>query len=340
MDNKELNLFPIDYPFETLISRVSSNKLILDPDFQRKYKWDRENNEKGSKFIESCLMRIPLPACYFAENSDKNHVIIDGLQRITTIKRFFKDEFALEGLTIFKELNGKKFSEIGSYKGELETYTIRCIVLRNDNDKEIIQEIFARLNQGSVSLTPQEIRHAVYSGKFDKLLTELAQNDIIQNFGLGRKSRQVKDGLDTEEQVLRFFAMRGDLSDYQGNFSKYLDSFMHKNQNASDEDIEEMRKLFNDTLNKCFLVFGDDVFSDLTKERPRQRMAYYDLLMWSFQDLDLEFLSENKDKIKEAFGQLCTLNEFQKTNSGGLQKKSSIIKRRRLWNQKLSDING
>lgn len=340
MDNKELNLFPIDYPFETLISRVDSKKLILDPEFQRKYKWDKDNNEKGSKFIESCLMRIPLPACYFAEDKDKNHIVIDGLQRITTIKRFFKDEFALEGLTVFKELNGKKFSEIGSYQGELETYTIRCIVLRSDNEKEIVKEIFARLNQGSVSLTPQEIRHAVYSGKLDNLLTELAKDEIIQNFGLGRNSQKIKDGLDAEEQVLRFFAMRGDLSDYQGNFSKYLDTYMYNNQSISDEEIEKLRKLFKDTLHKCIFVFSDEVFSDFTKERSRQRMAYYDLLMWSFQHLDLEFLSNNKDKIKESFGQLCKLKEFQKTNSGGLQKKSSILKRRQLWKEKLSDLNG
>ena len=54
-------------------------------------------------------MRIPLPACYFAEDEDKNHIVIDGVQRITTIKKFFNDEFSLEGLTVFTELNGKKF---------------------------------------------------------------------------------------------------------------------------------------------------------------------------------------------------------------------------------------
>jgi len=65
-----LSLYPIDYPFETLVSRVESDppKLILNPEFQRKYKWDKDGHERGSRFIESCLMRIPIPACYFAEN--------------------------------------------------------------------------------------------------------------------------------------------------------------------------------------------------------------------------------------------------------------------------------
>ena len=95
MDNnqeiKTLNLYPIDYPFETLVSRINSDppKLILDPEFQRKYKWDKEGWGRASKFIESCLMRIPLPSCYFAEDESGKHFVIDGVQRLTTIKLFF-----------------------------------------------------------------------------------------------------------------------------------------------------------------------------------------------------------------------------------------------------------
>ena len=85
---KVLNLYPIDYPFETLVDRAQKNKLILDPDFQRKYKWDKDGNDRCSKFIESCLMRIPLPAFYLAEEENGNHLEIDGVQRITKIMRF------------------------------------------------------------------------------------------------------------------------------------------------------------------------------------------------------------------------------------------------------------
>lgn len=100
---RELNLYPIDYPFETLVARVNKKTLILNPDFQRKYKWNRGDERKTSKFIESCLLRIPLPACYFAEDENKHHVVIDGVQRITTIIRFCNNEFCLEGLTQYKK---------------------------------------------------------------------------------------------------------------------------------------------------------------------------------------------------------------------------------------------
>ncbi|WP_462406678.1 GmrSD restriction endonuclease domain-containing protein [Gracilibacillus sp. Marseille-QA3620] len=332
---KSLNLYPIDYPFETLIDRVDKGALILNPDFQRSYKWNKKNEEKTSRFIESCLMRIPLPACYFAENDEKKHIVIDGVQRITTIKRFLNDEFKLEGLTHYGELNGKKFSQLGDFQSDLETYTIRCIVLRKDNSKELIKDIFARLNQGAVELTNQEIRHAMYPGTFNDLLGELAKNKIITEFGNDNQ----KDGLQGEEQVLRFFALGDDLEEYDGKLSKFLDIYMEDNQNPSNEEIEEFRSLFQNTLQKCILVFGEiNIFKDMTRERPKQSMVYYDLLMWSFQTLELTYIEEKKGSIEQKFEQLCKLDEFQRTLSGGTQNKSSILRRRSLWREKLNEI--
>lgn len=341
-EQKTLNLYPIDYPFETLFQRSSSKppKLILNPEFQRKYKWDKDGNERASKFIESCLMRIPLPACYFAENDKGFHEVIDGVQRITTIKNFFNDEFRLEGLSILKDLEGKSFSELGDLKNELENTTIRCIVLRKENPKELIQEIFARLNQGAVELTPQEIRHAIYPGSLDNLLIELGDIDFIKNFGKGEAGLKVKDGRESEEMILRFFAFQTDLSDYDDKLSKYLDKFSRINQNLDSENIETLKSLFNNTLEKCMIVFDGNPFIDLTKMKAKQSLVYYDLLMWSLKDYPLEYLNENKPSIKALFEDLCNDISFTKTLSGGLQQKSSINKRRTIWTEKLSTLNG
>ncbi|MFV8357841.1 DUF262 domain-containing protein [Flavobacterium sp. XS1P32] len=341
-ENRNLNLYPIDYPFETLILRTNTNpaKLVLDPEFQRKYKWDNDGNERASKFIESCLMRIPLPACYFAENEFGNHIVIDGVQRITSIKRFFNDEFKLEGLTVFDELEGKLFSELGDYKTELENTTIRCIILRKENPKELIQEIFARLNQGAVQLTPQEIRHAIYPGKFDNLLIELSNNPFIISFGNGISGKNAKDGRETNEMILRYFAMQNDLSNYEDKLSKYLDKFIEQNQNIEDDQIEIMRTDFTETLNKCMITFDNNPFVNTTKLKERQSLVYYDLLMWSFRSLSNEFIAVNKLQIGEKFKELCQDVNFNKTLSGGLQQKSSILKRRKLWIEKLDSING
>jgi len=285
-------------------------------------------------------MRIPLPACYFAENEKGNHEVIDGVQRITTIKKFFKDEFKLEGLTVLKELEGKSFSELGDLKNELENTTIRCIVLRKENPKELVQEIFARLNQGAVELTSQEIRHAIYPGTLDNLLIELGENDFIKNFGKGEAGVKERNGRENEEMILRFFAFQTDLKDYEDKLSKYLDKYIIENQDLTPEDVKVHRSLFKATLEKCMIVFDNNPFIDLTKGKPKQSLVYYDLLMWSFKDYELEYLNTNKDSIKDLFKQLCNDEKFTKTLSGGLQQKSSILKRRTVWTEKLSTLNG
>jgi uncharacterized protein with ParB-like and HNH nuclease domain len=337
MTSKTLNLYPIDYPFETLVLRLKADKpkLILNPDFQRKYKWDKKGWERASKFIESCLMRIPLPSCYFAEDQEGKHIVIDGVQRLTTISKFMNDEFSLEGLTTFKELEGKKFSEIGTFKAELEATTIRCIVLRKENDQTLIREIFSRLNQGAVSLSEQEIRHALYHGKFDKLLSKLAANPVISNFGKGPNSSVEKDSREAEEQVLRFFALDGDLQRYSDRLSTYLDDFMQSQAEINQKQCDAFEHLFNQGLTNCLTVFGKDAFIDKSKERPRQSMVYYDLMMPSLGKMPPAHVKKSKLKIKSAFQELCESTAFQKTLSGGLQNKSSILKRREIWNNLL-----
>lgn len=331
-----LNLYPIDYPFETLVNRVDKKKLILNPDFQRKYKWDKDGNERASKFIESCLMRIPLPACYFAEDESGNHLVIDGVQRITTIKRFFDNEFSLEGLTVFSELEGKNFSELGDYKSELETTTIRCIVLRKENPKELIQEIFARLNQGAVRLSAQEIRHAIYPGNFDKMLLSLSQIEEIKRFSIGPKSDKVKNSREDEELILRYFALNNNLDDYDNNLEKFLDNYMLEKQNISLDEKNAKEKQFKETLEKCILIFGNEVFCNLGAGRKQQGLIFYDLQMWGFTNVPKEVLEKNRDAILQDFRDLCCDSEFKRTLSGGTLQKGSINKRRQLWMNKLN----
>ena len=317
---KHLNLYPIDYPFETLKSRIESGKLILEPDFQRKYKWDKKGWGRASKFIESCLMRIPLPSCYFAEDVKGNHIVIDGVQRLTTIQKFFNDEFALEGMTAFSELEGKKFSELNeSNRSDLENTTIRCIVLRKDNPEKLIREIFARLNQGS----------------FNNLLDELA---ILLS---GYKFNSIKDDSGKSELVLRYFALSSDtkLANYSDNLKEYLDSYLHEKVSASETEINTYRDKFKSALENCKIAFGDEIFLNLTRKRNMtlKAIVHYDLQMYSVGQLDTETVRRCANNIKSKYKELCDREDFGKTLKRSVQTKSSITTRRKLWDTLLQE---
>lgn len=335
-----LSLNTIDYPFETLVQRAKANppKLILDPDFQRKYKWDKDGWVRASKFIESCLMRIPLPSCYFAENESRAHLVIDGVQRITTIIRFMNDEFALEGLTAFKELEGKRFSELGALAGDFESTTIRCVVLRNENPKELIAEIFARLNKGAVELSDQEIRHALFPGLFNDLLSELSERPIIKTFKMGKRGQAVKDSRESQELVLRYFAFKETGGDYSDNLGRFLDKYMETSQSFDKVRIDHLRLDFEKSLRACQAIFSDEeIFSDISKGRNRQGVVYYDLLMNSLGKIELEILKAKRNEVREAFKLLCQSPDFKRLVAGGVQMKTSISRRNELWNNILTE---
>jgi len=334
LPRKELNLYPIDYPFETLVDKIGKNTLKLDPDFQRGYKW---NNEKASRLIESCLMQVPLPSCYFAEDENKNHLVIDGVQRITSVYRFITNEFPLEGLQTYKELNSKYFDDLElKIRRHIETYTIRCIILRNDNDPELIRDIFARLNQGSVTLSPQEIRHALYAGDFNDLLHEMSNYSEIQDLTTGSSK---KNDRTAEEIVLRFFALNSDLKNYDSKLKEFLDDYMMSNQYISMDKIIEKKDEFISSLQKCRDVFLQQIFSDPNKKRVRKSIAHYELQMYSLQFYPLKSLIENREQIVDMYKKLCFEADFQKTLTGGIAQKGSILKRREMFLDHLSSVN-
>lgn len=347
VQKKVANLFPIDYPFESLVARIQKGTLRLNPEFQRKYKWDVDGFERCSKFIESCLMRIPLPPCYLAqsESADGEDIldVIDGVQRLTTIDRYFKNEFALEGLTVFEELNGKKFCELGKLKSELETTTIRCIVLRKENPRSIIQEIFARLNKGAVELSAQEIRHALFPGLFDDLLVELAKESAIAKFKVSKNGKENdsarNDSREAEELVLRYFAFNTDIEKYENNASKWMDAYMEANAKASQEKITELKQKFLSALGNCVEVFGNDVFCNLANRSKRQSYAIYDVQMHCLGMFSHDVVLSNKISILNSFKDLCNNKGFSSTLRVRLSSKGNIQNRREMFRKALSNVN-
>ena len=346
IQKKVANLFPIDYPFESLVTRIQKGTLRLNPEFQRKYKWDIDGFERCSKFIESCLMRIPLPPWYLAEEEDASGEdildVIDGVQRLTTIDRFFKNEFALEGLTVFEELNGKRFNELGKLRSELETTTIRCIVLRKENPRSIVQEIFARLNKGAVELSAQEIRHALFPGLFDDLLVDLAKTSEIANFKVSKQSTgndsARNDSREAEELVLRYFAFN-DIEKYENNASKWMDAYMEKNAGANQGEVAMLKQKFLRALKNCVEVFGDEVFCNLANRSKRQSYAVYDVQMHCLGRLSHAVVLSHRIEILNCFKDVCTSKDFLSTLRVRLSGKINIQSRRDMFIKALHDIN-
>ena len=173
-------------------------RLLIQPDYQRKYVWD---GKKASLLIESILMNIPIPIIYLAQTEDGKINVIDGQQRLTSIFSFIEgkfpsgETFKLTGLQVLKEVKGKTFKELDeTYQNKIFDYTMRTITFTADSDPDLQYEIFTRLNTGSGSLNEQELRNCVYRGSFNEFVKELASDpDYLKLLGLTEADKRMQD---------------------------------------------------------------------------------------------------------------------------------------------------
>ena len=155
----------IEYDLETLLKRVQSNVIKLDPDYQRRHRW---TDETSSRLIESLILNIPVPTIFISQDIDVDdendpgvarYTVIDGQQRLTAIVRFLENDLALEGLQALSELNGALRRDLPPFLARrLEERTLRCLRIDSTLDPQVKYDIFERLNTGSVKLEPQELR--------------------------------------------------------------------------------------------------------------------------------------------------------------------------------------
>ena len=96
------DIFVENKPFslKQLIDLIDSRDIELDPSFQRNFVWD---NTRQSRLIESIFLGLPLPSIYLSQYDDGTLTIVDGLQRLNTIRKFVKDELRLSNLEYLEE---------------------------------------------------------------------------------------------------------------------------------------------------------------------------------------------------------------------------------------------
>ncbi|MCX8640199.1 DUF262 domain-containing protein [Gilliamella sp. B3172] len=303
-----------------LFDRINYNEIDLQPDFQRKDRiWPLE---RKSKLIESILMGLPLPVFYFAEQTNGNWVIIDGLQRITTIYDFMRGDITLRGLKRLTYLNNKKFSELERIdQRKIREHQITGHLLEMDNtNNEIIVELFHRINTYGVKLSDQEIRSALNSGNSVRFIRYLALQDEFA-FSTSRKVRidRQKDMelcLDAISFIIFGYKNYNEnkLDIFLSNTMKFLNKFTFElstslNEDAelpkivkSDEIYSILKRRFNQGLLLSQELFGSDAFrkEKSSLRSPPISKPLFEVIVAVFSSLNqdqIELVLQYKDKI-------------------------------------------
>jgi hypothetical protein len=247
-----------------LLRMYQSDQLDIQPDFQRDVVW---SNPAQTRFIDSLSKQLPIPSmCISLDSKTDKRMVIDGLQRITSIIQFLSnDEWKLSLLKdIDERISGKTVHTIKTKEKDIysrvQNLTIPITVLRCDFTKashnEYLFTIFHRLNTGGTKLNNQEIRNCIYNGNFNTLLKALATNDQWVKW-LGLKEG-VAYRFSNEEIILRFFAFYENLNTYNGSLAKFLNNYMYDHRNLTEAQLQAKQNLFDDTLAIVFEKIFDN----------------------------------------------------------------------------------
>ena len=248
-----------DYPIDSLVNRLRDGKIRVPP-FQRGYVW---TEKKASRFIESLLLGLPVPGIFFSRDMDSpDLLVIDGQQRLKSLLYFYDGLFndkAFKLLDVQKRFEGKTYKELDSDdKQRLDDSIIHATIVKQDepsNDNSSIYLIFERLNTGGLLLQPQEIRYAIYPGKFASLISQLNETPKWREI-YGKKSDRMKD----QEFILRFFAMYLYKDNYKKPLKGFLNTYMANNRELQLHNSDQLTELFNSTVEYVATALGKRAF--------------------------------------------------------------------------------
>jgi hypothetical protein len=289
-DAEKISISDKRVPLQTLIRRFD-NKTISAPLIQRGAGiWD---DEQQSQLMESIMLKIPVPLFYIAEDENANWKVVDGLQRITAIKRYvYNKEFALTGLEFMHELENLKFNQLPQkFQSRILETEFQFAIINPSTPPNVQRNVFKRLNTGGMPLTAQEIRHALYYGPSAVLIQELAHSKEFAKATTGsvNDSRMAR-----RELVLRFlaFLVRG-VESYPKN--EDMDAFLcetmqiinfmpglskselrkvfgdeYKNVTIKYTTHSQLKELFSLAMKRAYMLFGTHAFRKALPITPNQ----------------------------------------------------------------------
>jgi len=356
LEFERLLIAPSDWTVSTIYDLIGK-QIQLDPAYQRRNVWQARSK---SQFIESLILGIPIPQILLASKTGHKNsfLVLDGKQRLTTIKEFIDGKFAdgrpfkLRGLRILTDIDGKSWSDLledGEWADRLRNEPLRTTVLRGWESESVLYEIFYRLNSGSVKLSPMELRMSLLPGDFLKFI--ISWTEKIGPVHHLLKKRQPDARMSDVELAIRYLAFRDQQSLYEGNLKLFLDEFCRTknlefstNPNAEEGAVQLLGEM--DAAIECGLrEFGDREFCrkflGLSYET-RFNRAVFDVLVGSLSDKRVRnWVADHPGEMKRMYETVCGhYPEFIKSVETTTKSPESTRNRFGIWYFSIRDMTG
>ena len=343
-EQRYLNTMSYDYSVQYLYDLIKKGKIVLEVPFQRKQIW---KPDQASSLLESIIMNVPIPPLYFAEEENGNWLVLDGLQRLSSILNYYDNEFPLSKLEVLTELNKKKYKDLPpKAKSLLDDGMLRVNVIKKDSHRDIKYDIFMRLNRGAVTLNYQELRNCMYRGNLNDAAKELCQEN--ESFLAILKQKKPHQRYLDVEFIIRYFAFsdniardeNGDvcLNGYRGKLVQFLNEYMDLHKDCSLAEKQSYKDRFNETIEKVLIVFGTDkAFRDISSDNTKIYKTIADFIMPSFERMSKEYIEANKEVIYNRLVRFLRIDEIQDSISKRTSDRDIVNLRLRMWFKEFED---
>jgi len=314
---------------DLVLKRIKRKEIDLAPDFQRKAGiW---KDKAQSRLIESILIRIPLPAFYMDAINEDLMAVIDGIQRLTALDRFVnRGDLRLTGLEFLVDQETKSFSELPrSLQRRIEETQVDVNIIEKGTPVEAKLNLFKRINTGGLSLTAQEIRHAINPGQSRAFLKELAE---CSEFKEATGDALNSDRMDDRECVLRFVAfVLTPAENYpMTDFDPFLNQAMQSIDRISDEQRVGLANRFRRTMASAWRVLGKKAFRKVMPNGRRGPINKALFEAWSVNldgcsDEEMDVLEKRSEVLLGGFVHLlANVPEFDKALSQGTGDRNKV----------------
>lgn len=332
-DPTKINIETKTPSLDTLIKRMQRNHIQMDTSSYFQRKDDLWNVEQQSRLIESILIRFPLPAFFFDASDDDMWLVVDGLQRLSSIRNFCQKGLKLTNLEFLTQLNGKSWDQLsGDLQRSIEEAQVVIYKIMPGTPTDVKFNIFKRINTGGLVLEPQEIRHALFQGKAATFIEKLAKNKAFLKATDSRIPTKRMLDRDFANRFLAFY-----LIGYE-NYHADLDTFMSKAmgmlQNKSESELQKIEDDFTRAMELAYDIFKEEAFRKIYQEYDRLppiNKAIFDAIAAQFallKENEIEILRRNGSSFKESFyNKLKENKEFFTSVSSATGDKNRISER-------------
>ena len=351
-------VYPLDWTVETIISQLQRGNIIISPKFQRRNAW---REPRKSHYIESLFIGLPVPQIVLAEDQHERgkYFVLDGKQRTLSLLQFTGlapenqyNHFKLKSLEVITDLEGLTYENIQE-NIELEktlnrflNQPIRCVVIRNWTDIDFLHLMFVRLNNGSLSLSPQELRQALFPGPFVDYINDAADNSssLKTLLKIDEPDFRMRD----VELLIRYLAFTLFIDHYAGNLKHFLDDTcdrLNQDWNNYEEKVKCQVAAFEQAIQAGIEIFGkNDIGHKWIGNQYEKRLnkALLDIMVFYFSDEQIRQAAlEKHADIVTQFQNLCEENQaFKSAMTTTTNSLSATSNRLMIWGKVLQAVLG